>query len=110
MIASEVSARNLGAARLQNWLFDDGALADEDLVGNYHHIGTTRMSADPRLGVVDANCGLHDSANMFIAGCSVFPTGGHANPTLTIVALALRLSAHLKQMLGYGALPCQPSR
>ena len=99
MIAFEVLARKLGVTRLQGWLFEDGAVADNDLVGNYHHIGTTRMAADPRLGVVDSDCRLHDAANMFIAGCSVFPTGGHANPTLTIVALALRLSAHLKKML-----------
>jgi choline dehydrogenase-like flavoprotein len=61
-----------------------------------HHLGTTRMSADPRDGVVDADCRVHGVANLFIASGGVFPTAGHANPTLTIVALAARLGAHLK--------------
>lgn len=62
-----------------------------------HHIGTTRMHTDPKQGVVDINCRLHSVENMFIAGCSVFPTmGGLANPTFTIIALALRLSDRLK--------------
>ncbi len=62
-----------------------------------HHMGTTRMSADPREGVVDINCRLHGVQNLYIAGSSVFPCAGHANPTLTIVALAERLAAHLRQ-------------
>jgi choline dehydrogenase-like flavoprotein len=56
----------------------------------YHHMGTTRMSADPSAGVVDADCRCHDLANCWIASSSVFPTGGAMNPTLTIAALALR--------------------
>jgi choline dehydrogenase-like flavoprotein len=65
-----------------------------------HHMGTTRMHDDPRQGVVDANCRVHDLANLYVAGSSVFTTGGVANPTLTIVALALRLADHLKQTDG----------
>ncbi len=65
-----------------------------------HHMGTTRMHDDPRQGVVDANCRVHDLANLYVAGGSVFPTGGVANPTLTIVALAIRLADHLKQTTG----------
>lgn len=64
-------------------------------IGN-HHMGTTRMHRDPSLGVVDENCRVHGVANLFIAGSSVFPTGGAVNPTLTIVALAIRLADHLK--------------
>ncbi len=105
MIATEIAACHLGTAHLHDWLFEDGDPRDAELVGNYHHIGTTRMAADPRQGVVDPDCRLHGGANMFVAGCSVFPTGGHVNPTLTIVALALRLSAHLKRSLRNGALP-----
>lgn len=60
-----------------------------------HHIGTTRMHPNPRYGVVDVNCKVHDLANLYIAGSSVFPTGGAANPTLTIAALALRLADHI---------------
>ena len=60
-----------------------------------HHIGTTRMSESERLGVVDADCRVHGTNNLYVAGSSVFPSAGHANPTLTIVALALRLSEHI---------------
>jgi choline dehydrogenase-like flavoprotein len=63
-----------------------------------HHIGTTRMSEDPRKGVVDRNCVVHGLRNLFIAGSSVFPTCGYANPTWTIVALTLRLADRLKTM------------
>ncbi|MFD2569125.1 GMC oxidoreductase [Spirosoma soli] len=61
-----------------------------------HHIGTTRMSDDPQTGVVDRNAKVYGVSNLYVAGSSVFPTGGHANPTLTIVAHALMLADHLK--------------
>ncbi len=60
-----------------------------------HHMGTTRMHPDPARGVVDADCRVHGTRNLYVAGSSVFPSGGFANPTLTIVALALRLAEHL---------------
>lgn len=63
-----------------------------------HHIGTTRMSSNPRDGVVDSDCRVHGTENLFVAGSSVFPTSGHANPTLMIVALAHRLADHLKSL------------
>ncbi len=62
-----------------------------------HHMGTTRMNDDAREGVVDRNCRVHGLDNLFVGGSSVFATAGHANPTLTIVALTLRLAEHLKQ-------------
>ena len=58
-------------------------------------MGTTRMHADPRIGVVDANLRTHDVENLYVVGASVFTTGGDANPTLTVVALAERLADHL---------------
>jgi choline dehydrogenase-like flavoprotein len=61
----------------------------------HHHAGTTRMHADPRHGVVDADLRVHGVENLYAAGASVFPTAGFANPTLTIVALSLRLADHL---------------
>lgn len=64
--------------------------------GGYHHMGTTRMSVDPKTGVVDQHCRVHGIGNLYIAGPSVFPTGGYANPVLTIIALTLRLADHLK--------------
>jgi choline dehydrogenase-like flavoprotein len=54
------------------------------------------MSNDPKTGVVDINCQVHDVENLYVAGASVFPTSGHANPTLMITSLALRLADHLK--------------
>jgi choline dehydrogenase-like flavoprotein len=59
----------------------------------HHQIGTTRMSVSPASGVVDSDCRVHGSANLFVASSSVFPTSGEANPTLTALALALRLAA-----------------
>ena len=77
----------------------DRTRLEEDILrfGAYggHHLGTTRMSATPRDGVVDANCRVHDVGNLFVAGSSVFPTSSQATPTLTLVALALRLADHL---------------
>ena len=77
----------------------DGDALESDLLrdGAYggHHLGTARMADDPRHGVVDAECRVHGVANLWIAGGAVFPTSGQANPTLTIVALALRQAARL---------------
>lgn len=61
-----------------------------------HHIGTTRMSADPSQGVLDEQCRVHGMANLFVASSSIFPTSSHANPTLTIVAMAVRLADRIK--------------
>jgi choline dehydrogenase-like flavoprotein len=69
------------------------------LRGDEHHTGTTRMHDDAAQGVVDRNCRVHGVPNLYVAGSSVFPTAGAANPTLTIVALALRLASHLKERL-----------
>jgi choline dehydrogenase-like flavoprotein len=70
-----------------------------------HHIGTARMAEDASQGVVDADCRVHGLDNLFIAGSAVFPTSGQANPTLTIVALALRLAARLREVLGAEVAP-----
>jgi choline dehydrogenase-like flavoprotein len=67
--------------------------------GLYHHLGTTRMHADPRRGVADPHCRVHSVDNLYIAGSSIFPTYGASNPTLTIVALALRLADKLRETL-----------
>ena len=64
-----------------------------------HHCGTTRMSDSPTTGVVDKHCKVFGVDNLFVAGSSVFPTIGHTNPTLNLVALALRLADHLKKQL-----------
>jgi choline dehydrogenase-like flavoprotein len=70
-----------------------------DVFGGMHHMGTTRMHRDARLGVVDRDCRVHGLENLYVAGSSVFPTSGYANPTLTIVALSLRLADHLRRRI-----------
>ena len=72
----------------------------DGIIGGPHHMGTTRMSADPRRGVVDADCRVHSVDNLYIAGSSVFATSGHANPSFTLIALALRLADTLRKRLG----------
>jgi choline dehydrogenase-like flavoprotein len=83
---------------------DSGAAWADRITGSWHHIGTTRMHAEPAHGVVDAQCRVHSVPNLYVTGSSVFPTGGYANPVLTTVALALRLADHLTQSLT-GRLP-----
>jgi choline dehydrogenase-like flavoprotein len=89
--------RHAGLGRLRIELEDE--TPPGDLHGGWHHMGTTRMHVDPQKGVVDENCKVHGISNLFIAGSSVFPTGGYANPVLTIVALAIRLADHIKQVM-----------
>ena len=76
---------------------------EEDLMrfGAYggHHIGTARMGSDVRTSVVDSECRVHSVRNLFVAGSAVFPTSSQANPTLTLIALSLRLGKHLSQRL-----------
>jgi choline dehydrogenase-like flavoprotein len=97
IIGAELGRAGLG--RLQLNVDDDDTTWPEDTRGGWHHMGTTRMSDDPRRGVVDRNCQLHGVANLFIAGSSVFPTAGSGTPTLMLVALALRLAEHLKELM-----------
>lgn len=64
-----------------------------------HHLGTTRMAMTPEAGVVNANCQIHGVENCYLIGGNIFPTGGWANPTLTLLALASRLADHLENRL-----------
>ncbi len=68
-------------------------------VGAHHQMCTTRMSDNPREGVVDADCRVHGLTNLFLGGSNVFATAGHCNPTYSIVELALRLGDHLADEL-----------
>ncbi len=76
-------------ARLFSWVMTDTA----------HTSGTTRMSDDPKRGVVNSRSQVHGVAGLYIAGASVFPTSGHANPTLMIASLAIRLADQIKDDL-----------
>jgi choline dehydrogenase-like flavoprotein len=96
-IANEFGRLNMARLKIPEWLLSGGKDWTPKMRGHNHHMGTTRMSADPKKGVVDQNCRVHSMDNLFVAGSSVFATSGYANPTLTIVALALRLADHLKQ-------------
>jgi len=93
--AEEFDKAGLGklqfARKREDWKFEKPAM--------HHHIGTTRMHNDPKQGVVDSTCKVHGITNLFVAGSSVFPTAGYANPTLTIVALSLRLADHIKMLM-----------
>jgi len=106
LLGMELGAHGMGRIRidldgdLRAWSEPDQAARINHPWGSYHHIGTTRMHDDPKQGVVDRHCRVHDVDNLYIAGSSVFPTCGYANPTLTIVALACRLGDHLKSTLG----------
>lgn len=98
--AQEALARSVGASGFGRMKLVEQAKAeaiDWTRSSSWHHMGTTRMSDDPATGVVDANCRVHGVENLYVAGSSVFATCGHNNPTLTIVALSLRLADHLLQ-------------
>jgi choline dehydrogenase-like flavoprotein len=102
VIAQEVERSGIGR------LTYDRDTLEEDLLrfGAYggHHIGTARMGTDPRTSVVDANCRVHSVDNLFVAGSAAFPTSSQANPTLTLIALSLRLGQHLSQRLSRKAV------
>jgi choline dehydrogenase-like flavoprotein len=92
------SLEHSGAGRL---LFDDNQLAGQIArsIPLGHHIGTARMAASSSTGVVDGKCAVFGLPNLYVASSAVFPTCSHANPTLTIVALAMRLAQHLRSRL-----------
>lgn len=97
--AQALFARGLehaGLGRVEPYLEKDGSPHLERPAGSHHLMGTTRMHADARQGVVDPQCRVYGTDNLFVAGSSVFPSGGYANPTLTLLALTLRLADHLK--------------
>ena len=83
-----------GRAKLFDWLFTGDFPENDELAGN-HHMGGTRMSAQPGDGIVNRDLRVWGQDNLYVAGSSVFPSGGHANPTFTIVQLSLRLADHL---------------
>jgi len=93
ILATELVARGIADVTLDDLLGDGPWPAS--LEGTWHHMGTTRMHDSPRQGVVDRHCLVHGMSNLHVAGSSVFPTCGANYPTLTLVALALRLADRL---------------
>lgn len=100
LIGKELAASGLGRLKLRPH-FEDASdtTFPENTHGGNHHIGTTRMDEDPKKGVVNTNCQLHGIHNLYVAGSACFPTAGSPNPTLTIVALSLRLSDFIKEKM-----------
>jgi len=100
VLGRQAGIAGLGRVRLYEWLRDkkDDTFPDSTNAG-WHHMGTTRMCEDPKRGVVDANCRVHGIQNLYVAGSACYPTSGAPNPTLTLVALTLRLSEHLKGLI-----------
>lgn len=100
VLGQQVGIAGIGRVRLLECLRDEkDESMPENTSGGWHHMGTTRMSEDPNKGVVDANCKVHGIDNLYIASSSCFPNGGAVNPTLTIVALSIRVSDHLKEKI-----------
>lgn len=104
-IATYFARQDIGRMKLYSWMFNQNDEAfpefdDNEIVrmAQRHHMGTTRMASTKREGVVDRDCRVFDVANLYIAGSSVFTTSGRANPTLTIVQLALRLRDHIAKL------------
>lgn len=98
-IAMDKLAQGFGSAGIATLHVGIDLQADQwptHMQGSWHHCGTTRMHADAERGVVDADCRVHGISNLYMAGSSVFPTTGNGNPTLTIIALSLRLADHLR--------------
>ena len=100
VVGQEMGRVGLARVKMLDWLLDDDPMWPTFLGGGWHHMGTARMNTDPNQGVLDSNCKLHGISNLYIAGSAAFPTAGAANPTLTIIALTLRLSDHLKSTSG----------
>lgn len=99
-LQKEFSQAKIGDIILEPWIENTALSATEQIKDLYHHMGATRMHESPSQGVVNRDCRLHGVDNLFIASSSVFPTGGHSNPTLTLIALCIRLADKLKKDMG----------
>jgi len=95
LLAAELPRAGLPTPILEDWIARERP-QDSDMADIAHTSGTTRMSDDPKHGVVNSRCQVHGVTGLYVAGASVFPTSGHANPTLMLVSLALRLADQLK--------------
>jgi choline dehydrogenase-like flavoprotein len=97
-LGREFGRRAIGRVQLRDWVLRDDESWPSVVSGGWHDMGATRMHDDPKQGVVDAHARVHGLANLYLAGAGVFTTAGAANPTLTIVALALRLAERLRSL------------
>jgi choline dehydrogenase-like flavoprotein len=95
LIRDELHANNIARVELDSQIGDGDWPQTFEREGTWHHMGTTRMHDSPRSGVVDRNCLVHGMHNFYVAGSSIFPSGSSIYPTITLTALALRLSQHI---------------
>lgn len=102
LLARALTRSGVGRVKLLPWLQGGGDEWWRRVTPGWHHLGTTRMASEPARGVVDRDCRVFGVDNLYLAGSSVFPTSSYVNPTLTLVALALRLAEHLRGALGTG--------
>lgn len=93
---TEFARLGLGQVTEADWITEE--VWPPRFAAGPHHMGTTRMSASPCDGVVDPNAKVHGVDNLYVAGSSIFPTSGHANPTLTLLATSLRLADRLRSL------------
>jgi len=101
LLGQQVGLAAMGRVRLMDYLRDEKDFSWPSFTGGgWHHMGTTRMSDDPKQGVVDANCKVHGIDNLYMAGSSCYVTATAVNPTLTLIALTIRLSDHIKSLIG----------
>ncbi len=98
LLVEEFPKAGLPTPTPEDWV-RNRSIRDAPIIDTAHTSGTTRMSVDPNAGVVDANCRIHGCEAVYVIGASVFPTCGHANPTLMIASLAMRLADHLKERM-----------
>jgi len=97
-LGRDLVAANAGRIGVLPYLTDQLPFPPGDERGGRHHMGGTRMGIGPGDGVVDRDLRVFGTRNLYVAGSSVFRTGGYANPTLSIVQLSLRLADHLRRM------------
>ena len=105
LLEDQFQAAGLGRIEFDPWFQQGAAGWREQISDQYHHMGTARMHDSPAYGVVDRNCRLHEVSNLYLAGSAVFPTSGHSNPTLTILALSMRLADQIKAGLIHSPPP-----
>lgn len=97
LFGQQAGIAGVGRVKLYEFLRDENDDTFPDSTnGGWHHMGTARMAVDPKKGVVDSDCRVHGISNLYIAGAACYVTSGAPNPTLTLTALSLRLSDHLK--------------
>src|SRR5665213_2859485 len=100
IIGQQMGMAGVGRVKLMDYLQDETDNSWPLFTGGgWHHMGTTRMSVDPKDGVVDPNCKVHGISNLYTAGASCYVTAGAPNPTLTLITFTIRLSDHLKEVM-----------